>query len=187
MGTELLSSSISKRHKRKHKRDHITVFSHQRKNRRFRKTKRRRHNNERKTIYREKERGMIEEVKPTSPEQNTINLSSKVLSPAEKSLLKKGPSFAPTPTDINWCNLLQDFDSFVNKLRFHALKTEKNHVEDTPTSTALSVETFQLVNPPVKAKSPSINFRREKTNVSSLETFIELVEKDPFQLATITK
>ena len=52
METELLSSSISKKHKRKHKRDIITVFSHQRKNRRFRKSKRRRHNNERKTIYR---------------------------------------------------------------------------------------------------------------------------------------
>ena len=38
---------------------------------------------------------------------------------------KKGPSFVPTPTDINWCNLRQDFDTFVNKLRFHALKTEK--------------------------------------------------------------
>ena len=40
METELLSSSISKRHKRKYKRDNITVFSHQRKNRRFRKSKR---------------------------------------------------------------------------------------------------------------------------------------------------
>ena len=65
---------------------------------------------------------MIEEAKTTSPEQNAINLSSKVLSPAEISLLKKGPSFVPTPTDINWCNLRQDFDSFANKLGFHVLK-----------------------------------------------------------------
>ena len=41
----------------------------------------------------------------TSPEQNAINLSSKVLSPAEKSILKKGPSFVPIPADIHWCNL----------------------------------------------------------------------------------
>ena len=68
---------------------------------------------------------MIEEAKTASPEQNAINLSSKVLSPAEKSLLKKDPSFVTTPTDTNWCNLRQDFDSFVNKLRFHALKTNK--------------------------------------------------------------
>ena len=52
---------------------------------------------------------MIEETKTTIPEQNSINLSSKVLSPAEKSLLKKDPSFVPTPTDINWCNLQQFF------------------------------------------------------------------------------
>ena len=60
METELLSSSISKRRKRKYKRGNITVFSHQRKNRRLRKSKRRRRNNERKTIYPEKERRMIE-------------------------------------------------------------------------------------------------------------------------------
>ena len=101
----------SQRDIKENTRDNITVCSHQRKNRRFRKSKRRRHNNERKTIYREKEMRMIEEAKTTSPEQNAINLSSKVLSPSEKSLLKKGPSFAPTPTDINWSNLRQDFDS----------------------------------------------------------------------------
>ena len=69
---------------------------------------------------------MIEEAKKTSLEQNAINLISKVLSPAEKSLYtKKGPSFVSTPTDINWCSLQRDFDSFVNKLRFHALKKKK--------------------------------------------------------------
>ena len=100
----------------------LLFFSHQRKNRRFRKL----HNSERKTIYREKERRMIEEAKKTSLEQNAINLSSKVLTPAEKSLYtKKGPSFVSTPTDINWCNLQQGFDSFVNKLCFHALKKKK--------------------------------------------------------------
>ena len=89
MEIELLSSSISKSHKRKYKRDKFTAFSHQRKNGRFRKSKRRRHNNERKNIYREKDRRMIKEAKTTSPEQNSINLSSKVLSPAEKSPLKR--------------------------------------------------------------------------------------------------
>ena len=103
----------------------------------------------------------------TSPEQNAINLSSKVLSPAEKSILKKGPSFVPIPTNINWCNLWQDFDSFVNKLN--------------PASTALSLETFQLGNLPVKAKFPNINSKREETDVTSLEIFTELVEKDLFQ------
>ena len=78
METQLLSSSISRRDKRKYKRDNITVFTHQRKNRRFRKSKGRRHTNKRKTMYREKERRMIEEAETTSSEQNAINLNSKV-------------------------------------------------------------------------------------------------------------
>ena len=52
----------------------LLFFSHQRENRRFRKL----HNSECKTIYREKERTMIEEAKKTSLEQNAFNLSSKV-------------------------------------------------------------------------------------------------------------
>ena len=85
----LASSSILQRYKRKYQRDDITIFSHQRKNRKFRKSKRRRHNNERKIKYRKKERRIIDEAKTTSPEQNAINLSSKVLSPIEKSLLRR--------------------------------------------------------------------------------------------------
>ena len=116
---------------------------------------------------------MIEEAKTTSPEHNAINVSSKVLSPVEKSLLKRAHHL------FEHLQILIGAiygKSFVNKLRFQALKTEKNHVEDNPTSTVLSVEPFQLGNPPVKAKSPNINFRREKANVNSLETFIELVD-----------
>ena len=124
---------------------------------------------------------MTEGAKMKSLEQNGINLRIKALYPAEKSLRKKGPSFVPTPTDINWCNLWQDFDSFVNKFRYHALKTEKNLVEDNQTSTTLSVESFQLSNSSVNTRSPDINFKSEKTNVNCLETFIELVEKDLFQ------
>ena len=90
----------------------------------------------------------------TSPEQNAINFSSKVLSPAEKSILKKGPSFVPIPADINWCNLWQDFDSFVNKFRYHALKTQRNHVEDNPTSTAFST-VFSLVIDQLRQNFPT--------------------------------
>ena len=68
METELLWSSTSNRHIRKYKRDNITVFSHQRKNGRFRKSNRRRHNNERTTIYRQKERRMTKEAKMKSLE-----------------------------------------------------------------------------------------------------------------------
>ena len=89
MKRELPSSSILQRYKRKYQGDDNTIFSHQRKNRRFTKSKRRRRNNERKIIYHKKERRLIEEAKTKSPEQNAINLSSKVLSPVEKSLLRR--------------------------------------------------------------------------------------------------
>ena len=56
-----------------------------------------------------------------------------------------------------------------------------------PVQHYLSVKAFQLGNPPVKAKSPNINFKREKTNVNSLETFTELVEKDLFQPCNYNK
>ena len=96
---ESLSSTILKGQQSKYQRDNITIFDHPRKNRRFRKSKRRHHNNQRKLLYREKERKIIEGGKTTCPNQNVINLSKKDLS--EQSLLRKGPSFKPTPTDIN--------------------------------------------------------------------------------------
>ena len=40
------------------------------------------------------------------------------LSRPQKSLLKKGPSFVPTPSDVNWLMLRKDFDKFVNQLRY---------------------------------------------------------------------
>ena len=33
-------------------------------------------------------------------------------------LLSIGPSFAPTPYNVNWYNLRQDVENFVNKIRF---------------------------------------------------------------------
>ena len=62
---ESLSSTIFKRQQSKYQRDNITIFDHPRQNRRLRKSKRRRHNNQRKLLYREKERKTIEEVKTT--------------------------------------------------------------------------------------------------------------------------
>ena len=90
---------------RKHRRDHISnkdnIGKHK-KNRRFNhdlltlkckiKNKRRKEN------YCNK----ISEIKANAPDQNTINLSTTTLTEAQKSLLMKGPSFVPTPSDVNW-------------------------------------------------------------------------------------
>ena len=49
-----------------------------------------------------------------------INLFN-IITDVEKTLLPKGPSFIPNPTNINWFNLERDFDNFVNRLRCMAI------------------------------------------------------------------
>ena len=44
----------------------------------------------------------INEIKAKGPDQNVINVSTTTLTEAQKSLLMKGPSFFPTPSDVNW-------------------------------------------------------------------------------------
>ena len=110
-----LSSSIAERLKAKYLRDNIKVYHHQQHNRRFRHSYRKRHK-ERKLNHQENERKMKESIRATCPDQNAINLSTQELSVGEKFLLRKGPSFVPNPTDINWQNLKRDFDNFANKL-----------------------------------------------------------------------
>ena len=50
------------------------------------------------------EKLVTEQAKALCPDQNAINLSPQELTDAEKSLLWRGPSFIPNPTDINWLN-----------------------------------------------------------------------------------
>ena len=105
----------------------------------------------------------------------------------EKSLLRKGPSFIPTPTDTNWYNLRRNFDSFVNKLRYRVSKpAETNSINVNHTTNISNSLVHQLGNPPIEAKSSNVNFRKEKTNISSLEAFIDLVEKDLFKPGNVT-
>ena len=47
-------------------------------------------------------------------------MSNVVLSEDQKALLKKGPSFIPTPTDINRYDVRKDFTNFINKIRHSA-------------------------------------------------------------------
>ena len=50
------------------------------------------------------------------PDQYAINLSSKVLTTPQKSVLAKGPSFIPTPNDVSWLSVRQN--SFIKQLRY---------------------------------------------------------------------
>ena len=115
-------------------------------------------------------------------------MSNKDLSPAEQSLLKKGPSFEPTSTDINWWSLRCHFDSLVNKLRHRVSKPVETSSIYEPHLKNISNSSFlQLDNSSNFKKSSNLNFRKEKTNVSSLETFIGLLGKDLFEPSNYNK
>ena len=62
----------------------------------------------------------IRKAKEEDPDQNVIYLSSKVLTTQQKSVLAKGPSFIPTPNEVNWLNIIKELDSFFNQLRYFA-------------------------------------------------------------------
>ena len=124
---KILSASIVQRQNSKYQRDNISNINDHRQNRRFPHSKRRNHNRERKIIHKTNEKLVIEQAKAFCPDQNANNLSKQELTDAEKSLLRKGPSFFSNPTDINWFNLKRDFDNFVKKLRY---MTTKQNDED---------------------------------------------------------
>ena len=113
-----LSHETKKRHQRKYERDHIRTLESKCKNRRFRISKRKKHDRGRKKDWLERRRVTISTAKLNGPDQNAINLTNIELSDTCKYLLSKGPSFVLTHYDINWYNLRKNFDNFVNKLRF---------------------------------------------------------------------
>ena len=135
-------------------------MNHHRQNRHIRRPKRRNHNRERKTVQKQNEKLVIEQAKAFCPDQNAINLSTQELTDVEKSLLQKGPSFIPNPTDINWFNLKHDFDNFVNKFRY--MVTKQNDENKKNADPRLDSSTSGLRNPPPIQKQPIINCRKER-------------------------
>ena len=164
---------------RKHRRDNISNKDNirkRKKNRRFNHDlltqKHKIKNKSRKENYRNK----ISEIKANAPDQNAINLSTTTLTEAQKSLLMKGLSFVPTPSDVNWHEMRKDFDRFVNQLRFKA----RNIIEPNANTTN-EVTTNTGTNAPKKTESNIAPlYRTRETNYKSLETFIENMEKDLF-------
>ena len=117
-----LSASIVLKQNSKYHRGNISNINHHRQNRCFRRSKRRNHVRERKTIHKTNEKKVIKQAKAFCSDQNAINLSTQKLTDPKKSLLQKRPSFIPNPTYINWFKLKLDFDNFVNKFRYMATK-----------------------------------------------------------------
>ena len=95
-----------------------------------------------------------------------------------KSLLKKGPSFVPTQKDINWYSVRQNFDKFVNKLRFQVnSKLNEGNGSSAPRCSEDTV--------PYKKSTVSVNYRVTPTKSKSFEAFVEAVERDLFDPSNI--
>ena len=61
-------------------------------------------NKQRKKRWGEQQQILINETKQNCPNQNTINLNDLEISDLTKSLLRKGPSYVPSPKDITVIN-----------------------------------------------------------------------------------
>ena len=166
--TENLSREIRYRNEKKYQCDNISAIESNLQKRRFRRGKRKKHNKQRKKRWAEQQQILINETKQNCPDQNAINLCNLEISDSTKSLLRKGPSYVPSPKDINLHKLKQDFDTFVNKLRKH-YQSQFITTED------------KNEPPPPKTKEKLYNFRARPVNNHSLENFIEMLETDIFR------
>ena len=106
----IIKTNTIKKQNRKNRRDNMKNNNNKqrKKNRRFDRSlltqERKNKNKRRKENYRIK----INEFKANAPDHNAINLSKCELTEAQKSLLMKGPSFGPTPSDVNWYEMRKD-------------------------------------------------------------------------------
>ena len=85
-------------------RDNVNVViagKNQRKNRHFPRNKFEREKREEKKRNKCSFKERIKKIEENSPDKNAINLSTRDLTPSQKSVLAKGPTFLPTPTSVN--------------------------------------------------------------------------------------
>ena len=102
---------------------------------------------------------------------NLVNISS---------LLKKGPSFVPTPKDVNWFNLCQDFDKFTNQLRMEFNQViDKSTVKKQTSTPILAVITSRIIpmNKNQKRNTSNNLYGSKETKNEDLETFVDTIEK----------
>ena len=168
----------------------------QKRNRRFKRNMAIDKRKEKRKRYKARKKDDIKEIIGNAPDQNVINLSNAVLSEDQKTFLKKGPSFIPISTDINWYDVRKDFTKFNNKIRHFA------HVSDQPVQqqkqqqqlevnpeniVSTSINVFPPGKPsPVSSDSKQL-YKSKKSNNSSLELFIDSIEKEIFNPKNIRK
>ena len=81
----------------------------------------------------------IRKAKEENPNQNAINLSSKVLTTPQKSVLAKGTFFIPSLNDVNWLN--------------HNKKPRKVNLETWAVYIVISLVSQNLMNGPKHRES----------------------------------
>ena len=111
---------MKSRHSCKKERDQIQHTTAPQKRNRFKRNIAIDKRKEKRKQYKARKKDDIKEIIENAPNQNAINLSNAVLSEDQKTLLKKGPSFIPTLTDINWYDVRRDFTKFINIIRHFA-------------------------------------------------------------------
>ena len=102
--------------------------------------------------------------------------------------IRKGPSFVPAPSGINWYEVRRDFDKFVNQLRYrvtHSTEITLNQeiLAEPPTADNINV----IPNPPKKKSTTSRLYRSREKKCKSLELFIEAMENGLFNPSNIRK
>ena len=107
-----------------------------------------------------------------------------MLTTPQKSILAKGPSFIPTPNDVNWLNVRKDLDSFINQLRYFANNAFQEGQEVEVAEIASNQEQERadpkIPGDPPKRKKSKIGamYKSKPTSNKNLELFIENLEKD---------
>ena len=112
-------------------------------------------------------------------------MSNAVLSEDQKTLLKKGPSFIPTPRNVNWYDVRKDFIKFINKRR-HFADVSDQPVQQQKQQQQLEVNPENIVSTSINAVPPGKPspvsgdskqlYKSMQSNNSSLEVFIDTIE-----------
>ena len=145
---------------------------------------------EKRKRYSSKKKQIIKEIEQNAPDQNAINLSNTVLSEEQKSLLKKDPSFVPTPTDINWYEVRKDFTKFTNKIRYIAdldQQQEQVHPQVNSNEPTINENNFPPGKPPPKINSYQQLYRSKPSTNNNVKLFIKSIEKELFDPNNIKK
>ena len=117
-------------------------------------------------------------------------MSNSVLAEEQKLLLKKGPSFVPTPTDINWYEVRKDFTKFTNKIRHFAdsdQQQEPVHPQVKSNEPTTNENNFPPGKPPAKANPYQQLYRSKPSTNDSVELFIKSIDKELFNPNNIRK